>query len=197
MPTELDCTSSRMSEKILRSSDISSFLSHAFIRAASSLLALLSGMIDTLVADSDALRKMIWVAKRVQRALSRGNGSPVSPSRTELLPLHEGQRIWLLFFWVTRTLIDLLRQAAAGSISSTSTDYLLAERPTCGRATESPMFSSTNLSMTSRSFGSPRPWPTWWSPILWLADFEGTVDTEEVDILILAQATTTGNLCEF
>lgn len=44
-------------------------------------------MIETLMLVVEALLKVIWVANLVHRVLSRGKGSPVRPSRTELLPL--------------------------------------------------------------------------------------------------------------
>ena len=44
-------------------------------------------MMVTTVDTLGPRRRVIWVANRVHRPLSRGNGSPVTPSKTELLPL--------------------------------------------------------------------------------------------------------------
>jgi hypothetical protein len=45
------------------------------------------GMMETKIPSLSALRKMICVANRVHRVLSRGNGRLVSPSKTEDFPL--------------------------------------------------------------------------------------------------------------
>ena len=45
------------------------------------------GMIETVILDFSARRKVICVAKRVQSPLSRGKGRSVRPSKTEDLPL--------------------------------------------------------------------------------------------------------------
>jgi hypothetical protein len=45
------------------------------------------GIIETEMLSISALRKTICVANRVHKVLSRGNGRPVSPSKTEDFPL--------------------------------------------------------------------------------------------------------------
>lgn len=50
-------------------------------------LAFPLGRTDTVITAFSCRRNTIWVAKRVANTLSRGKGSPVRPSRTELLPL--------------------------------------------------------------------------------------------------------------
>ena len=45
------------------------------------------GIIEMEILSVSALRRMICVANRVHKVLSRGNGRPVSPSKTEDFPL--------------------------------------------------------------------------------------------------------------
>lgn len=61
------------------------------------------------------------------------------------------------------TLTGLPPREAINVFSHLSERSQKRDRYTWGRATVSPILSSTNLSMTSRSFGSPSPWLEGWS----------------------------------
>src|SRR4051812_28531278 len=84
---EAPLTSVMISEKVLASSFLMPERDHAFTRSLYESLLFVSGRIVTRIACSAARRNVICVANFVHKPESRGNGSLVRPSRTELFPL--------------------------------------------------------------------------------------------------------------
>lgn len=82
----MELTSAIMSAKEAASS-VGNALDHPTTRCLWLSVLFTSGMMDAVISVTGARRKIIYVAKRVHRLLSRGNGSSVKPSKTELLPL--------------------------------------------------------------------------------------------------------------